>query len=159
VRKNCRHVVSGWCWRYLSLSEDPADRRSADAVVKFEEFALDSLVAPGCVLLGYFLDLCGGGVVDGRAPGSVRIGPLLATKRRCQRRMVLGVTRRCRRSAFGSSRMSADRIVRSAQSSRGFRVVLRSTATSWRKTSNSTSLAADERARSNSQLRSRMKIR
>ena len=72
----CCVGMSGRCWRYLSLSEDPADRRSADAVAKFEEFSLDSLVTPVCVLLGHSLDQCGDGVVDGRAPGSVRIGPL-----------------------------------------------------------------------------------
>jgi hypothetical protein len=32
----CRVGVPGWCWRYLSLFEDSADRRSADAVAKFD---------------------------------------------------------------------------------------------------------------------------
>ena len=74
--------VSGWCWRYVSLSENSADRRSADAAAKFEEFFLDSLVTPVCVLLSHSLDQCSGGVVDGRAPGSVRIGPLVGDQAR-----------------------------------------------------------------------------
>jgi hypothetical protein len=83
VRKNCRHVVSmcrDGAGGYLSLSEDPADRRNAEAVAKCEGFSLDSLVTPGCVLLGHSFDQCGGSVVDGRAPGSVRIGPLFGNQ-------------------------------------------------------------------------------
>jgi hypothetical protein len=38
----CRCV--GMVLRYVSLGEDPADRRSAGAVAKFEEFSLDPLV-------------------------------------------------------------------------------------------------------------------
>jgi hypothetical protein len=105
---------------------------------------VDSLVTPGCVFLGHFFDQCGGGVVDGRAPGSVRIGPLCGDQATVPAQDGAWCDQAVSAECVGSSRMSVDRIVRSAQFSRGFRVVLRSTATSWRKTSNSTSLAADE---------------
>ena len=67
------------------------------------------------------------------------------TRRRCQRRIVFGVTRRWQRSARGSRRMRAAKIARSAQSMRGRGLVRRRTATSWRSTRSSTSLAADVR--------------
>src|SRR3712207_4244446 len=44
----------------------------------------------------------------------------LATRRRCQRRIVTGVTRRCPRSICGSLRTSAANTARSAQPRRGF---------------------------------------
>jgi hypothetical protein len=71
-------------------------------------------------------------------------------RRRCQRRIVSGVTRRWRRSARGSRRTSAAKTARSAQSRRGLGVVRRSTSTSCRRTSNSTSLMADVRPSSTS---------
>lgn len=55
--------------------------------------------------------------------------------------------------------MNADKTARSAQSSRGWETALRSTATSWRRTSNSTSLAADERPSNTSQPTSRTEIK
>ena len=57
----------------------------------------------------------------------------------------VGVARRWQRSVRGSRRMRAANTARSAQSSRGFRLVRRSTATSWRSTRSSTSLVEDER--------------
>jgi len=45
---------------------------------------------------------------------------LLATKRRCQRKIVSGVTTRCLRSIIGKTRTSAANTARSAQSQRGF---------------------------------------
>ena len=72
--------------------------------------------------------------------------PLVATRRRCQRRTVAGVTRRWPRSARGQPPDRARRsTARSAQSRRGLGLVRRSTATSWRSTSSSTSLVADVR--------------
>jgi hypothetical protein len=41
------------------------------------QLALDSLVAPGLVLSGHPFDQGGDRVVDGRAFGPVRVGPLL----------------------------------------------------------------------------------
>jgi len=63
-----------------------------------------------------------------------------ATRRRWHRNTVPGVTSRWLRSGLGSRRISAARTARSAQSSRGRGLVRRSTATSWRSTSNSASL-------------------
>ncbi|MCA1822253.1 MAG: hypothetical protein LC644_11060, partial [Pseudonocardia sp.] len=64
---------------------------------------------------------------------------------RCQRKIVPGVTNRCIRSIGGNLRISAAKSARSAQSRWGLRVVLRSTATSWRSTRSSMSLDPDER--------------
>lgn len=65
--------------------------------------------------------------------------------RRCQRRIVAGETNRRSRNPVGSTRTNAAITARLAQSRRGFGLPLRSTATSWRSTSNSTSFNADER--------------
>ena len=62
--------------------------------------------------------------------------------------MVPGVTSRCTRSRAGRSRISAARMARSAQSSRGRGLARRSTATSCRNTSSSASLDADVREQS-----------
>jgi hypothetical protein len=77
----------------------------------------------------------------------VRFGhvQLLRTRRRCQRRILSGVTRRWPRSARGSRRTRAAKIARSAQSRRGLGWVRRRTATSCRSTRSSTSLVEDER--------------
>jgi len=69
------------------------------------------------------------------------------------------VTNRWFFNGFGSRRISAARIARSAQSSRGLGLVRRKTATSCRSTSSSASLAAVERASSTSQPAIRVKIR
>ena len=57
--------------------QDPADRGCSDAVAELEKFALDALVTPFLVLAGQLLDQDGDGLVEGWAPGAVRIGPLL----------------------------------------------------------------------------------
>jgi hypothetical protein len=54
----------------------------------------------------------------------------LVTRRRCQRRIVPGVTNRCTRSIGGRARTSAANTARSAQSIRGWGLALRSTASS-----------------------------
>jgi hypothetical protein len=82
-----------------------------------------------------------------------------ATSRRCQRNIVPGVTNRNSPGAFGSNRTNAANIARSAQSRRGFGLALRNTATSWRRTSSSTSLDADERASKTNPPSNRTKIR
>src|SRR6266480_6346852 len=79
--------------------------------------------------------------------------------RRCHRRTVQGVTRRCIRRLRGRSRISAAKIARPAQSSRGRGLVRRSTANSCRSTSSSMSLDAVDRPTRTSQPQSRMKIR
>jgi site-specific DNA recombinase len=83
----------------------------------------------------------------------------VVTSRRCHRNTVAGVIRRWPRSAAGRRRISAANTARSAQSRRGFGLVLRSTATSWRRTRSSTSLDDDARGSSVSQLNSWLKIR
>jgi hypothetical protein len=55
--------------------------------------------------------------------------------------------------------MSAVSTARSAQSSRGWGLTRRSTATSWRKTSNSTFFDAEDRPNSYNQPATRTKIR
>ena len=67
-------------------------------MAEFEQLALDPAVSPVRVLPRHPTDQRGDGVVDGWASGPVRVGPLLRTRRRCQRRIVPGVTRRWPRS-------------------------------------------------------------
>jgi hypothetical protein len=67
--------------------------------------------------------------------------------------------RRCIRSLGGTSRISAARTARSAQSSRGRGWVRRSTATSCHSTSNSASLDAADRPSMTSQPQNRTKMR
>ena len=68
-----------------------------------------------------------------------------ATRRRCQRRMVPGVSSRCAYSVLGRWRISAASTARSAQSTGGLGLVRRSTATSCRSTSSSAFLDVCER--------------
>lgn len=78
----------------------------------------------------------------GGRPGGRGCRHLAATNLRCHRSTVPGATSRWARRCLGSSRISAANNARSVQSSRGVGLVRRSTATSWRNTINSTSLAA-----------------
>ena len=87
----------------------------------------------------------------GGRPRRLRYVHFVVTKRRCQRRIVPGVTKRCFRSIVGNARTSAANTARSAQSKRGFGLALRSTMTSWRRISISMSLAAVLRASNLSQ--------
>jgi hypothetical protein len=89
----------------------------------------------------------------------VRIGPVLGDQAAVPAEDCFGVTSRCWRSHAGRVRIRADRMARSGQVSRGLGLVRRSTATSWRRTSSSTSLVALLRARSTSQPTNRAKIR
>lgn len=91
--------------------------------------------------------------------GACGDGRFVAARRRCHRRMVPGVTNRCSRSSLGSRRTSVAGIARSAQSSRGRGVVRRSSAASFRSTSGSMSLTADERPSRTRQSASRAKTR
>jgi hypothetical protein len=119
-------------------------------VTKLEQLALDSLVPPAVIVSGHAFDQHGHGVVDRWTPDAVGYVHFWATRRRCQRRIVPGVTKRCPRSIVGSLRTSAANTARSAQSRRGVGLALRKTATSWRNTRSSTSLDADERPSNNS---------
>ena len=83
-------------------------------------------------------------LIGGR-PGRFGCLQLLRTRRRCQRRIVFGVTRRWQRSVRGSRRERTAKIARSAQSMRGLGLLRRRTATSWRSTRSSTFLVEDER--------------
>ena len=151
------------CRRDLQGLEDPADGGCANLMAELEELALDPLVPPEVVLGGESLDERGDLSADRRPSRPARIGPLpgdqVVTRRRCRRRTVPGVTSRCIRSFAGRSRMSAARIARSAQSSRGRGLARRSTATSCRGTSSSASLEGAERPSRASQSQSRTKTR
>jgi hypothetical protein len=61
-----------------AVLEDPADGRSADSVAELEQLALDPAVAPSRILPRHPLHQRSDDVVDRRASGSVRVGPLLA---------------------------------------------------------------------------------
>ena len=115
--------------------EDSADRGCADPVTELEQLALDPLVSPAVVLGGEPPDEPSDLGADRRSSYVARIGPFLATSRRCHRRTVPGVTSQCARSFAGRYRISAAMTARSAQSSRGLGLVRRSTATSCRSTS------------------------
>jgi hypothetical protein len=58
-------------------AQDPTDRRGADGVAEFEQFALDPAVAPARVLPRHPLHQLGDDVVDRWAAGPVRVGPPL----------------------------------------------------------------------------------
>jgi hypothetical protein len=75
-----------------------------------------------------------------RAPGGVRVGPLVFNRRRCQPSRVPGVTIRCNPRCLGSSRVKAAVTARSAQSGFGRATRRRRTATSCRRTTIPTSL-------------------
>lgn len=87
----------------------------------------------------------------GGRPGGLGWRHLAATRRRCQRSRVPGVTMRWTHSAFGMILVSAESTALSVQDMRGLGLVRRSTATSWRSASISVSLAVEDRASSASQ--------
>ena len=87
----------------------------------------------------------------GGRPGGLGWRHLAATRRRCQRSSVPGVTIRRARSAFGMILVSAASTARSVQDMRGLGFARRSTATSCRSASISTSLCDEDRASSASQ--------
>ena len=147
------------CRRDLQGFEDPADGGCADPVAEFEQLALDPLVPPRVVLGGEPLDeRCDLGV-DRWPPCAVRVGPVAGNEAAVPAQDGARVISRCIRSRVGRSWISAARIARSAQSSRGRGLARRSTATSWRSTSNSASLEADDRPSRTSQPQSRTKMR
>jgi hypothetical protein len=116
-------------WDPVAL-EDATDRRGADTMAEFEQLALDPPIAPARVVPRHPRHQRGKDVVD-RWPSN-RFGwvHFLRTRRRCQRRMVPGVTRRWRRRPLGCHRMRAANTARSAQSTPGLGLARRRTATS-----------------------------
>ena len=79
----------------------------ADPVAELQQLALDPLVSPAVVLGGEPLDQRGDLSGSPAAVRLVRVGPLPATRRRCQRRTVPGVTSRssaASRAGAGSAR-------------------------------------------------------
>ena len=87
----------------------------------------------------------------GGRPGGRGWRHFAATRRRCQRSSVPGVTIRRARSAFGMILANAASTARSVQDMRGLGFVRRSTATSCRSAGISTSLDDEDRASSASQ--------
>jgi hypothetical protein len=127
-------------WRNPVAFEDATDCRCADTVAELEQLALDPHVSAARVLPRHPRHQRDEDVVDRRPSGRFGWVHLLGARRRCQARIVFGVTRRWRRSARGSLRMSAAKIALSAQSMRGRGLVRRRMATSWRSTRSSTFL-------------------
>jgi hypothetical protein len=114
----------------LQCFEDPADRGGAGPVAELEQLTL-------VVLGGEALDERGDLGADRRPSRAVRVGPLLSDQPAVPPRDGAWVTSRCARSLRDRCRISAARTARSAQSSRGWGLVRRSTATSCRSTSSS----------------------
>jgi hypothetical protein len=118
------------CRRYPQPLEDTADRRRSHAVTEFEQLALDSLYPQ----LGFSRAMRSINETTASSTGGrpTRFGYVhfLAIRRRCQRRIVPGVTKRCPRSILGRAQTSAANTARFAQSGRGFGLALRNTATS-----------------------------
>ena len=85
----------------------------------------------------------------GGRPGGLGWRHFAATRRRCQRSSVPGVTIRRAHSPFGMILVSAASTARSVRDMRGLGFVRRSTATSCRSASISASLADDEDRASN----------
>jgi hypothetical protein len=121
------------------------DRGRRDPNPEVLQLALDALVAPAWVRLGQADDqLLGLLVQQWPARLAVRVGQAPATRRRCQPSN--GVANKHDQRARGSTRLAAASSARSAGSSLGAGVCRRSTATWWRSTRISRSLAASPRA-------------
>jgi hypothetical protein len=99
-------------------------------VPELEQLALNSLVSPALILPGQTLDQRGQRLIEGGRPMRWGYVHFLPTRRRCQRRIVPGVTKRCPRSLGDNLWTSAANTARSAQSKRGVGLALRSTVTS-----------------------------
>jgi hypothetical protein len=120
---------------------------------------LDALVAPGLVLAGHPFDQCGDRLVDGWATAAVRVGPLpghqaaVPSQDRGRGDQAMPAQRRGQTLDEGGEQGSVGPV------HTWLGLVLRSTATSWRRTRSSMSLDDDARGSSVSQLSSRLKIR
>ena len=68
---------TAWRGREPGRGQDPPNRSRADAMPESEEFALDAPVPPAGVLPGELPDQFADLIRDRRAPGGVRVGPLV----------------------------------------------------------------------------------
>jgi hypothetical protein len=127
--------------------EDVPHGAGRDPVAEADQFAMDAPVPPSRVVGGQvqhqFLICPAIGGRPGRACGYVR---RRAIRSRCQRSSVPGVTKKIGQRARGSGRDSVASTTRSAGCSFGRCTWRRSTATWWRRTRSSTSLAPSSRA-------------
>jgi hypothetical protein len=152
--------VSGRRWRYPQPSKDPSDCRGADAMADLEQLALDPLVAPARILPGGLSDQVGQRSVYRRSTLAMRVTPMLGyqlpvpAQQRSGRNESMAAD-----GGWESSRANAAKTARLFQFNPGFGLVLRSTSSSWRRTSSSASLEADERASNTIQASSREKIK
>jgi hypothetical protein len=140
--------------------QDPPDRRLAEVVTEPGQFAMHPAISPGWVLLRkpqqhQVADLLAG---PGR-PGRFGYVHLHLIRRRCQASEVPGVTSRWERNTACSSRASAARTARSAQSGFGRVTWRRSTVTSCLSIMISASLDAWPRPRRSSQPKPWIMIR
>jgi hypothetical protein len=157
VESLCRCGVGGTRGAF----KGPADRRGTDPVAEPWAVHLGSSATPrsgspwrGVHSAWWVSALTGGRRVWG---GYIHF---LVIRRRCLRRMVPGVSRRYWRTVGGRGRMSAASTARSAQgSSRGVGLAGRTRAPSWRRTSNSPFVDAEDRPSNHSQPSTRTKIR
>jgi hypothetical protein len=128
-------------------------------VAELEQFPLHSAVSPARVLRRHPYDQRRDDVVDRWASGPIRVGPLLAHESVMPAQDRVRGDQAMATQRSWQPRTSAANTARSAHSRRGFGLVRRSTATSWRRTSSSTSLVADVRPSSRSSPSTCWKIR
>ena len=102
-------------WDPVTL-EDATDGRGADALAKPEQLTLQPHISPAPVLPRHPHDQGDDDVVDRWPPGPVRVVHRQRTRRRCQPKIVSGLTRRWQRSTRGSRWTRAANTARSAQS-------------------------------------------
>ena len=139
--------------------EDPADRRGADPVAEREQFTLDPLIPPAAVLLCEALNQRDGVGADRRSTCARRVSPVPGRQAPVP----------AQDGGWGDQAMGAQFAGQqpgkrgehgtTCQFGRGLGLTRRSTATSWRKTSNSTFFDAEDRPNSHSQPATRPKIR
>lgn len=144
-------MVVGSSWWYAPGTRNSADGSGADAVPEAAQLSLDAHHTPVSVLDGESDDQLGDLVGQRRTPAGLGWAHFRATRRRCQRSSVPGVTIRCARRTLGSSRDNVASTARSLQATRGLGFARRSTDTSWRSASSSASFDACVRASSASQ--------
>ena len=132
-------------WRYACSFQDPSDGRDTHPVSELEQLALNPLAAPVVVLGGHPFDQPCDRLVNWRTSVPVWVGPLHGYQAPVPAQDRFRHDQPVRSQRLGSRRTNAANTARSTQSRRGFGLPLRSTAASWRSTSNSTFLDADER--------------
>ena len=139
--------------------QDPPDGRFAEVVTEPGQLAMHPAISPAgfsCASRSTRSRISW--LVPGR-PGRFGYVHLSVIRRRCQANKVPGVTSRWERNAAGSSRASAARTVRSAQSGFGWATWRRNTVTSCRSLMISASLDAWPRPSRSSRPKTRIMIR